>query len=214
MIDIDNYTIVPLFSKVVACSNLNLNNSEIKRILDILKTIKMTKVNDSGNLEAAHTSIDLNVLENKKLLFLKKKILNSFMLFKNNVLHCENDFKIITSWIALTKKEEHTQNFHKHTNCFYSGILYIKTPENCGDIEFRSFNDKNFDANYKETNIFNAESWFFKPIESRILFFPSETWHSVKRNKSNEDRISIAFNFFPVGKIGNKDSQANLSLKL
>ena len=37
-------------------------------------------------------------------------------------------------------------------------------------------------------------TYYFRPMEGRLLIFPSSLEHEVKENKSNEDRISVPFN--------------------
>ena len=67
----------------------------------------------------------------EKVLFHKE-----FYTFKNDVLkYTKNDFEITTSWISLSNKEQKS-NLHNHKNCMYSGILYLQTNENSGDIMF------------------------------------------------------------------------------
>ena len=38
------------------------------------------------------------------------------------------------------------------------------------------------------------QTFYFNPIEGKILVFPSHLAHHVEENKSEEDRISVAFN--------------------
>ena len=89
---------------------------------------------------------------------------------------------------------------HHHPNCNLSGVLWIKTPENCGNIVFESPEIFN---RYKELDSYSDEfkhnsnvymTYYFPPKEGSILIFPSNLQHEVKENKSNEDRISYSFN--------------------
>mgnify|MGYP003680628256 FL=1 len=38
-----------------------------------------------------------------------------------------------------------------------------------------------------------------QPQENRAIIFPAWLWHSVEANKSNENRISVSFNFIQHG---------------
>ena len=89
---------------------------------------------------------------------------------------------------------------HHHPNCNLSGVLWIKTPKNCGNIVFESPEIFN---RYKELDSYSDEfkhnsnvymTYYFPPKEGSILIFPSNLQHEVKENKSNEDRISYSFN--------------------
>ena len=63
-----------------------------------------------------------------------------------------------------------------------SGILYLKVPLNSGNLVFTT----PFDIN-------SAQSYI--PSEGNLLFFNKSLPHSVEPNLSQEDRISIAFNY-------------------
>ena len=62
-----------------------------------------------------------------------------------------------------------------------SGVLYLKTPPDCGHIGF--------------INPYNPNRLTeFHPTKGDLLLFPSPLDHLVTPNYSEEDRISIAFN--------------------
>jgi hypothetical protein len=64
----------------------------------------------------------------------------------------------------------------------YSGIIYLKTPPNSGNIVF-----------YNPSNI--GEGQAFSPSPNTVLVFKQDLPHRVDQNFSDEDRISLAFNF-------------------
>ena len=89
---------------------------------------------------------------------------------------------------------------HNHPRSNLSGVLWIKTPKDSGNIVFTSpqFFDR-FNELDSYTKEFQLKSnaymtYYFVPKEGRILIFPSSLEHEVKENKSNEDRISFSFN--------------------
>ena len=88
---------------------------------------------------------------------------------------------------------------HQHPNSLWSGVYWIKTPENCGDLKI---DDPRSSAAmcrprqkpgemparlYRETH--------YKPIAGRCIMFPSWLMHCVDPNNSNDIRISVSFNF-------------------
>ena len=213
----DQHIILPLFSKVFYIKILkNLDNNKI------LKIIKQEKFYQSGEKEKelnvkniSYVSKTKNILENKKLLFLKKIILQEFYTFKNNVLkYTKNDFEITTSWIALSNKKQKS-NLHNHQNCMYSGILYLQTNENSGDIVFDNLNSfNNFKLQCDSYNMYNSKSWKIKPVNNMLIFFPSEIYHQILENNSDIERYSLAFNLIPIGKLGYEDSDSYTNLKI
>ena len=105
------------------------------------------------------------------------------------------------AWININKKGDFNEK-HNHPNCHLAGVLWIKCPENCGDISFDSpviyethQEVESYMQEFKEYNNF-FHNYYFTPTEGRILVFPSHLNHQVLENKSNEDRISVSFNIF------------------
>ena len=89
---------------------------------------------------------------------------------------------------------------HNHPRSDLSGVLWIKTPKDSGNLVFTSpqfFNRYHELDSYTNEFKFNSNSYmtyYFPPTEGRILIFPSNLDHEVKENKSDEDRISYSFN--------------------
>jgi hypothetical protein len=68
--------------------------------------------------------------------------------------------------------------WHIHGGSSQAGVFYIKTPANCGNIEFR----------HKEQLL------SIEPYAGLLLLFPPNLEHRTLSNTSNEDRITLAFN--------------------
>ena len=89
---------------------------------------------------------------------------------------------------------------HSHPRSDLSGVLWIKTPKNSGNIVFESpelFNRYQELDSYSDESKFNSNNYmtyYFTPKEGDVLIFSSNLRHEVKENKSNEDRISYSFN--------------------
>ena len=62
--------------------------------------------------------------------------------------------------------------------------------------------NKRFHLIPKNYNLFNTREFVVDTSPGDIVIFPSELFHKININKFNEERISLAFNFFPVGKLG------------
>ena len=89
---------------------------------------------------------------------------------------------------------------HSHPSCDLSGVLWIKCPDKSGNIFFHSpsgfetFQEiESYPEDFKNNNNYHHSYWF-PPIEGRMLIFPSHLEHDVRENLSNEDRISVSFN--------------------
>jgi len=91
------------------------------------------------------------------------------------------NIKLVDLWgnIAPPLTQDNIHH-HKINNNQISGVLYLQTPLNSGDIFFVN----PMDANIKS---------FYTPSPKSIIFFNSSLLHYVEVNKSKKDRISIAF---------------------
>ena len=92
---------------------------------------------------------------------------------------------------------------HQHPNSLWSGVYWIKTPKNCGQLKIddprsvacmtrpRQKDTKKPDRLWRETH--------YEPIAGRCIMFPSWLMHCVDPNESNDIRISVSFNFLQKG---------------
>jgi uncharacterized protein (TIGR02466 family) len=138
-------------------------------------------------------------------------------IYVREVLHVRENinFEMTNSWIVKHDKGDWGQS-HIHTNCLLSGVLYLQTNDKSGAIVFnKDVTQQNLfpnaiDIEFEEWNIFNSKRWRFQPKNNQTFFFPSSVLHSIEDNESDETRYSIAFNFFPKGKLGGKEFELEL----
>ena len=103
------------------------------------------------------------------------------------------------AWININKPGDYNIK-HVHPTNNLSGVLWVKAPQNSGDIVFDSPNNfesylenKSYIDDFKKS-YFIDDSYHCYPTEGRMIVFPSHLQHHVQENKSNEDRISVSFN--------------------
>jgi uncharacterized protein (TIGR02466 family) len=187
-------SIVTLFGKSIYANKLEIDAGEIVSMIDTPRK--------SYSIETVPgEKKDLYVLENPKFKFLKDIILKELHSYTHNQMRYVNDFQITTSWFTKVDKNESSQ-FHNHNNCFISGVLYLQTSKDCGNILFENFSDVRSQLLVKEHNILNSNQFAYEPEDGLILFFPSEVWHKVEENKSERTRYSLSFNVIPKGVVG------------
>jgi len=99
-----------------------------------------------------------------------------------------------TGWINVNENG-HFNWRHTHPQSALSGVYYVKTSSNSGNIEFENPSmDLMTNIKVKSYNIFNCAS-FQVPSETGVMYiFPSWLPHKVHPNLSDEERISISFN--------------------
>jgi len=123
-----------------------------------------------------------------------------------NIEHCmHKDFSlnpgeslsILNAWINISKQHDYNLT-HTHPLSSLSGVYYIKCPQDCGNLVFEQDHNDTLDLSHRQYRIKHLKemypSYYFIPIEGRLLLFPSNLRHYVQPNKSCDDRISISFN--------------------
>ena len=122
--------------------------------------------------------------------------------------NCVNDYakkfdmkyiqKIDNAWVNVNSKGN-SNSKHIHPNTMLSGVVYLKTPKDCGNIVFYHpiGHMLQYDwskENFKTENTFNSYCWEMPVVEKCLYVFPSWQSHSVDMNSNEDDRITIAFN--------------------
>ena len=110
----------------------------------------------------------------------------------------------VTSWFNINSPESYNDK-HCHPNSDLAGVLWVKIPENSGDFIFNSPYEYNSyiemhsytDDLVKESKYYHT--YKYPPREGCILIFPAHLQHRLKKNESNEDRVSISFNIKLLG---------------
>jgi len=129
----------------------------------------------------------------------------------------QGTIKHASSWINYHKPGD-ASAIHNHTNSCYSGILYLKTAENCGKLWFSypscipTYVSSTITPELGETNIYNSYNFAFNPIDGELFLFPSHLSHFTGINESNEDRYCIAFNYFLDGYLGGSTNELNITV--
>ncbi len=195
--------IEPVFGKAIYSNQLYLDTKKILSLIDVPRK----NYNYTSNISKE----DLYVLEKDKFKFLKDIILNELDIYLHSEMKYTNKFQITTSWFTKVDKKEQG-HLHNHRNCFVSGILYLQTYQDCGNITFQDLSDKRLVLDVNEYNILNSREWFYEPRDGFLILFPSEVHHIIGENNSNHTRYSLAFNVTPRGLIGNEMGDGHIRL--
>ena len=160
-----------------------------------------------------NTSIDSRILRNKVLINLRDFIETSLADYFKTVYSPKNktSLQITQSWTNYT---EAGQFHHKHThsNSFISGIFYLQANREIDRIYFHRSGFQMIRLSPKEWNIWNSESWWFEVGTGDLILFPSHIPHMVETVRNEETRISLSFNTFPIGFLGEEDELASVKL--
>ncbi len=184
-----------IFGVPIQQYNLNLDTSTlITYFYQLKKNYKGNKKSNEGGWHSNDLNLKNNLLK-PFLKSLKEPILNfsKYCKIKNNF-----NFRVNNMWCNINGYKDYN-DYHKHPGCLFSGVYYLKTPKDCGDL---SFSNSSIEIPYdwkesviEEFNCFNSSKWNFTVKEKTLFLFPSWAYHAVKPNlNKKEDRISISFN--------------------
>ena len=119
--------------------------------------------------------------------------------FAKDTLKINKDVYVNYAWININQKGNLNQ-MHTHPGCILSGVYYVKTPEECGNIVFRhpGFDMMERDwihfISQSDLNAHNSDNWWLPAKANTLYIFPSWIKHLVGPNMSDDERISISFN--------------------
>lgn len=122
--------------------------------------------------------------------------LQEFVQNRCSILTEINDLSVGNFWFNINRKGDYNIS-HDHQKSILSAVYYVKVEaENTGDLIIeRTDTSTFFLGRYRNTSKFSSMSLTIKPEESYCYIFPAWTKHSVERNESDTDRISVALNF-------------------
>ena len=200
-------TINGIFPTPIYISKLNRKLTN-KELLFIDKT-KLDVHNNQGN----KTSNNNYILNNKSFKNLKEELELKVQDYFNKIICPANNITpyITQSWLNYTETNQYHHK-HEHQNSLISGVFYINSTEQFDKIKF--FNDEYeiIKLEVKEWNIWNSKSWWFPVKTGDLILFPSSLTHMVETKQGDNTRISLAFNIFIRGTVGNNKNLTELVL--
>jgi uncharacterized protein (TIGR02466 family) len=186
-----------------------LDRDLTKKELSFIDKTKLDFYRNEGNI----TSNDNYILNQKVFSKLKEDLdLRVKDYFKKVLSTTDAVTPYITqSWLNYTETNQFHHK-HAHPNSLVSGVFYVNCHEELDKIKF--FNDtyKTIKPEIKDWNLYNSESWWFTVKTGDIVLFPSSLTHMVETKEGTNTRISLAFNVFIKGNIGNNKNLTELVL--
>ncbi len=131
-----------------------------------------------------------------------------------NEVYCNDEVEgvITQSWINYSNPGDYHHE-HFHPNSLISGVIYVSVEPGSGVIHFKRPHLPALTLEHKRTNQYNNNLAEINVSEGLVLMFPSYLRHYVPTNKSNDVRVSIAFNSFIKGSLGSVQDLTYLEIK-
>ena len=196
-----------IFPTPIYISKLNRELTPLE--LKFVDKNKKDHYKNDGNI----TSNNNYILNEKPFVNIKKELDLIIQDYFDKVVSPSNNITpyITQSWLNYTETNQYHHK-HAHPNSLVSGVFYINCHEEHDKIKF--FNDtyQTIKPEIKEYNIWNSQSWWFPVKTGDVILFSSSLTHMVETKKGNNTRISLAFNVFIKGTVGNNKNLTELHL--
>ena len=192
IINID-YDVVNLFSVPIHYLSIDDFDSKKQELIDYAYNLRDNERGRTASNCGGYQSQPFPVKGGDILQDFLINIISNIPSFRNNVdVKCD-------SWVNINPPLSFNVK-HCHPNCDIAGVLWIKIPENSGDIVFHSpYNYISYNEMICYTREFQEKGKYFHDYkfparEGKLLLFPAHLEHKVGDNNSDEDRISVSFN--------------------
>ena len=159
-------------------------------------------------------SNDFYVLENPELKNLKAICTEYLNRYLQEIYKPKYPLRayVTQSWLNFTEHGEY-HHIHQHPNSFISGVLYVQTNPKTDKITFHKDMYQQIKVTSNKFDKLNSDSWWFSAKPNEVVLFPSYLTHNVEDKESKGTRISLAFNSFLSGKLGDGPSLTELELR-
>ena len=164
-----------------------------------------------GSIHYNRQSEDTFVLDKPELANIRAFIEAKLNKFVTEIMASTDKLVITQSWLNKNKKGE-SHHEHVHPNSMVSGVWYPQIHEQLPPIQFRSRHQRDVSLQTEKYNTFNSATFMLPMKRGELILFPSNLQHSVPVNNSEEERISLSFNSWPKGNMGDIKSLTYLPL--
>ena len=175
--------------------NDKLNNDLIKLTYALKKRIKSNSLSNAGGWQSPNVDLSNPVINNfLKLIFPKIE-----EHVKQYQLKHTHEVIITNLWLNVNGPNDYnTAHHHIHDALDFVGVYYMKVPKNSGDLFINnpdfSSGSRNIFYQERHCNVFNQQKIKIAAKEQSLLLFSAGLVHSVSRNNSKSDRLSLSFN--------------------
>jgi hypothetical protein len=182
------------------------NKQLLEEIYDIGRNITLGIDKDPHNSIWDYSRPNLDILKQEIIDIVETIIIRNIPEIRMlNLKGCEH----FMGWINVREPGERLE-VHGHTESAIAATYYIKAKEGCGDlVAYDTAAAIDWDNNTISGSPY-VRARRFKPVEGRLIFFPSYVLHGVDINKSDDLRISLSTD---LRKVVDKNASNTVILK-
>ena len=159
------------------------------------------------------TSKDNTILRNKAMTKLRDFIETSVADYFKTIHNPKHNvsLRVTQSWCNYTEPGQ-WHHKHAHPNSFVSGVFYPQANRETDKSHLYRVGYQMVKLPPEEWNVWNSESWWFEVGTGDLVLFPSSLTHMVETVQGDQTRISLSFNTFPIGLVGDEMNLTGLQI--
>ena len=184
------YFPTPIYIKDVGSTEFN---KELEN--NIINWMQQDKGIQRTNVNGWHSESDMASRPEYKEL-VKKLFEMQFEIYQAE--HLDSEPFLGNMWANVNPKGGFNRT-HIHPNSLWSGVYYVKTPQNCGHLKLEDPRSISLMTRPRmKEGVPDKRLWkevHYEPVAGRLIMFPSWMNHCVDPNQSDDIRISVSFNF-------------------
>tara|TARA_R110000824_G_scaffold164232_1_gene340389 strand:- start:710 stop:1282 length:573 start_codon:yes stop_codon:yes gene_type:complete len=183
-----------IFTEFIDIENFKIDLPRLKNhILEVREKSVGRQISNCGGWQS---KVFIAPNTENKLLF--NKINKQVQHAKEKINFC-NDLKLLSYWYNINYKGSFNIP-HRHVGKadIISGVFYVQTFNECGNIVFRRNNpvlDMMYANQIEKYNSYNSSVWAEIPRNNKSIIFSSYLEHMVLPNLEDKPRISLSFNY-------------------
>ena len=163
-------------------TKVSFNEDMISYIHGLQKDKKSRKKSNEGGWQS-------ELLPSKQFDILFKEVYAIFQQLNLGV----KEMYVSQVWANVNRKGDWNQ-MHLHSGKYdFCGNYYVKAPKDCGKIIFKDPRPAAIGSMFMVNRYSKGEYFHIDPEEGKLVLFPPYLEHMVEPSKTDEERISIAF---------------------
>ena len=188
---IQSLNIFQIFPTFIFMSDVNeIDNNEllahIYKIKEIDAGVKVSNSNGWQSTSSKETDCEQ--------LFKLKQFIDGMMLQIYQNYGVLRQPTLDNYWYNVNNKYSYNKQ-HVHPRSYFSAVYYVKTPKDSGELYFNRPDNLLHYIDVDRLTPTNVGEVRSVPKEHELIIFPSYLSHGVNINNSDEERVSIAFNY-------------------